>query len=174
MTKLQVQLADIATLVVDAIVNSANPSLLAGSGLSGWIHKKAGKRLEQACLQVGGCEKGRAVLTHGYDLPARFVIHAVGPHYLLDSPNHELLLRSCYHGIFRLVMHHGLRSVAIPPISTGIYQYPKQEAAAIALDVIQEYLNKPSTIERIIISCIDDEMANIYQKEAEVRSIKLC
>jgi len=165
MTKITILKTDITTLNVDAIINSANPSLLAGSGLCGLIHKMAGRELEQECKSLGDCAKGQAKITNGYNLNAKYVIHAVGPHYILDSATAAELLESCYYCILQLANEYDLKSIAIPSISTNIYQYPIIEASHIAFKTIQKILkNQDSSLEEIILAVKSDETKEIYEK----------
>ena len=151
--------ADITTLNVDAIVNAANSSLLGGGGVDGAIHRAAGPELLEACRKIGGCPTGEARITPGFRLPARFVIHTVGPIWR-DGHNREPeLLESCYVKSFWLAQDHDVRTIAFPSISTGVYGYPKKAACAIALRIMAEY--EPS-FERIIACCYSAEDARLY------------
>jgi O-acetyl-ADP-ribose deacetylase (regulator of RNase III) len=151
--------ADITTQSADAIVNSAHRSLLAGSGLSGLIHRAAGPELELACKEIGGCPTGTAVLTPGFKLAAKHVIHAVGPRWLGGSRGEAELLERCYHSIFDLAVAHGLRTVCSPSISTGIYRFPLDEASLIAARVAKAY---QSSLE-ICFVCYDEVAAAAYR-----------
>jgi len=131
---IKVVLADITTLQTDAIVNAANPSLLAGGGVCGAIHAAASPRLEEECQRLGGCPTGEARITGAYDLPAKYVIHAVSPRYWDGTRNEPELLRRCYRSIFLMAKAHKIASLAIPAMGTGIYRYPIQQATTIAVE----------------------------------------
>ncbi len=159
MTGTTVICADITTQSADAIVNSAHTSLLAGSGLSGLIHRAAGPELELACKEIGGCPTGSAVLTPGFKLAAKHVIHAVGPRWFGGSRGEAELLERCYHSVFDLAVAHGLRTVYTPSISTGIYRFPLEEASLIAVRVAKAY---QSSLE-ICFVCYDEVTVEAYR-----------
>lgn len=138
--RVRVWKGDITTLEVDAIVNAANAQLMPGGGVCGAIHAAAGPELMGECLQLGGCPTGEARLTKGYDLPARYVIHAVGPVWSDGDRDEERLLASCYRHSLQLATEKGLKSVAFPAISTGIYGYPAERAARVAVGTVLDYL----------------------------------
>jgi O-acetyl-ADP-ribose deacetylase (regulator of RNase III) len=151
---------DVTRQAADAIINSANPSLLAGGGVCGAIHRAAGPELEAACKAIGRCEIGAAVATPAFGLPAKFVIHAVGPRWLDGTRGEPELLERCYESIFTLASENDLRSLAIPSISTGVYRYPLDAAAEIAIRVALRY-NRPESVIQFI--CFEDETFAEYQ-----------
>ena len=156
---LEVMTADITTLAVDAIVNAANETLLGGSGVDGAIHRAAGPELLAECRTLGGCAVGEAKLTRGYRLPARFVIHTVGPVWCGGDDGEAADLASAYANSLRLAEAHGLASIAFPAISTGVFGYPKAAAARIAVETVRATLKDCPHIKRVIFCCFsaDDE-----------------
>jgi O-acetyl-ADP-ribose deacetylase len=154
---------DITTLDVGAVVNAANPSLLGGGGVDGAIHRAAGPGLLAECRALGGCPTGQARLTGGHDLPARHVIHTVGPVYTDGSRGEADLLRSCYRESLRLAVDAGVRTIAFPCISTGVYGYPRAEACEVAVSTVSEWLAEHPLPDAVTFCCFDSESADLYR-----------
>ncbi|MBN1198072.1 MAG: O-acetyl-ADP-ribose deacetylase [Bacteroidales bacterium] len=155
---------DITKIKADVIVNAANRSLLGGGGVDGAIHRAAGRKLLETCKQLNGCETGQAKITPGFDLPALFVIHTVGPVWN-DGKNREPeLLAACYRNSLELARDNDCRTIAFPTISTGVYGYPKQEAALIAVTEVKKHLLHNNLPERVIFVCFDEENFSIYER----------
>jgi O-acetyl-ADP-ribose deacetylase len=155
---------DITRLEVDAIVNAANRTLLGGGGVDGAIHRAAGPQLSDECRSLNGCETGQAKITGGYQLPAKFVVHAVGPVWRGGNNNESLLLESAYQHSLSIASEYDCKTVAFPNISTGIYGFPKKEAAHIAFRTVKQFLKKNSLPKEVFFCCFDDENFSIYQQ----------
>ncbi len=163
-TTLSLIQGDITKLAVDAIVNAANSSLLGGGGVDGAIHRAAGPELLAECRLLHGCKTGDAKLTKGYRLPARYVIHTVGPVWQGGTQGEPELLASCYRRSLALATQHGLKTVAFPNISTGVYGYPKADACKVAIDTVTALLQTDTTIEQLTFVCFDDENYRLYEQ----------
>ena len=156
---------DITKMKVDAIVNAANRTLLGGGGVDGAIHKAAGKGLLKECMTLGGCKTGQAKLTKGYNLPAKYVIHTVGPVWHGGNNGEAELLAGCYRNSLQLAMEHGIRSVAFPSISTGVYSYPLKQAAEIAVRTVRTFIKEhPEAFEDVMWVLFDDRTKQAYDE----------
>ena len=163
MERIKIFQGDITKLDVDAIVNAANESLLGGGGVDGAIHRAAGKELLAECRTLNGCETGKAKITKGYNLPAKFVIHTVGPVYRGGKHNESSLLYSCYRESLQLATANSIKTIAFPCISTGIFGYPFREACIIALRAVDDYLQNDKGISKVFMVCFSDEDYNRYE-----------
>jgi O-acetyl-ADP-ribose deacetylase len=161
---LNARVVDITSLATDAIVNAANESLAPGGGVCGAIHRAAGPELAKACAQLGGCPTGGARITAGYRLPARFVIHAVGPVWRGGGAREPELLAAAYRSVMDLAGKHGLRSIAFPAISTGIYGYPLEPATAIAVSTVRSAVAAGSSVEEVVFACFSPEVLRAYRE----------
>jgi O-acetyl-ADP-ribose deacetylase len=162
--KIEIIQGDITRLAVDAIVNAANSTLLGGGGVDGAIHRAAGAELLAECSALGGCPTGEAKITAGYRLPARHVIHTVGPVWHGGGKGEPELLRCCYRSCFRIAREHKLRSIAFPAISAGVYGYPMEQACRIALEETKSALAENPQLERVIFAVFSGEAQRIYQE----------
>ena len=163
-SRIQILLGDITTLAVDAIVNAANTSLLGGGGVDGAIHRAAGPELLAECRKLNGCVTGDAKITKGYILPARHVIHTVGPVWHGGVKGEPVLLRSCYRRCFAVAHEHGLRTIAFPAISCGIYGYPLHEACSIAMTEAKEALERYPELEKVVFVVFGDDVLEAYRE----------
>ena len=163
LAKLKVMQGDITKLDVDAIVNAANSSLLGGGGVDGAIHRAAGPELLAECRTLGGCPTGEAKITGGYNLPARYVIHTVGPIYS-GKPQDKTLLTACYQNSLNLATEKGITSLAFPAISCGVYGYPIEDACRVAVDTTGKFLQHNQTIEKVIFMLFSPEDLKVYQE----------
>jgi O-acetyl-ADP-ribose deacetylase (regulator of RNase III) len=164
MVELSARVVDITTLEIDAIVNAANESLAPGGGVCGAIHRAAGPELARACAMIGGCPTGEARLTPGFRLLAKYVIHAVGPMWRGGREGEAELLASAYHSAMRLAAEPGLRSIAFPAISTGIYAYPLDQATSIAISAVRDAAKRSSSIRRVVFACFSLEVERAYRQ----------
>jgi O-acetyl-ADP-ribose deacetylase len=165
--RLDAKQVNIVTLQVDAIVNAANTTLLGGGGVDGAIHRAAGPQLLEECRKLGGCPTGEARITAGYRLPARHVIHTVGPVWRNGFQDEPELLASCYRSSLALAAKHDIRTIAFPAISCGVYGYPPEEAVKIAVRECADALRRHEMLERITFACFDASMLGLYEKELE-------
>jgi O-acetyl-ADP-ribose deacetylase len=163
-SKIAVLQTDITTLAVDAIVNAANTSLLGGGGVDGAIHRAAGPELVAECRLLGGCKTGQAKITPGFRLPARYVIHTVGPVWNGGAQNEPELLASCYRECFVLAREYALRTLAFPAISCGVYGYPLDQAVAIAVREVRAALSENELIDKVIFACFGADVYEAYQR----------
>ena len=162
--EIKVAKGDITKFSVGAVVNAANPSLLGGGGVDGAIHRAAGPELLEECKMLGGCKTGEAKLTKGYNLPAKYVIHTVGPVNGRESGHEAVLLVNCYENCLKLAKENGIRSIAFPAISTGAYGYPKPDAAQIAIKTVKDFCaQNPDSFNEIVFALFDDQNYQIYQ-----------
>lgn len=167
---------DITEIHVDAIVNAANTSLLGGGGVDGAIHRKGGKAILEECVQIrnkqGGCKTGDAVITTAGNLPSKYVIHTVGPVWNGDKEEKSRLLADCYENSLNLAVENGIRTIAFPNISTGIYHFPKDKAAQIAVKAVKDF-ERITELEKILFVCFDDENYQIYKRILEIENNKV-
>lgn len=162
MDRIKVELINITQLAVDAIVNAANNSLLGGGGVDGAIHRAAGQELLDECRLLGGCPTGKAKITKGYNLPAKYIIHTVGPIWNGGNNHEKELLASCYRESLKLAVQFNIRTIAFPAISTGAYRFPIEKASEIAINEVIEFLYDNSSIEQVVFAVIDLSMFDLY------------
>ena len=165
MEKIELIKGDITQLKVDAIVNAANKTLLGGGGVDGAIHRAAGEELLDECKGLKGCKTGQAKITGGYNLPAKYVIHTVGPIWKGGKYKEWEILRHCYYNSLRLASRHGLQTIAFPNISTGAYRFPKEMAADVAISTVIDYLKQDADIHKVCFVSLDEENHQIYQQK---------
>ena len=162
--KIELQKGDITKLKVDAIVNAANTSLLGGGGVDGAIHRAAGLELLEYNRKLGGCKTGEAKISPGFKLPAKFIIHTVGPVWQGGNNNEDVLLGNCYKNSLLLAVENGIKTIAFPAISTGIYSFPLERATNIAIAEVKKFLNTNDSIEKVIFVCFDEKTYEVYKK----------
>lgn len=162
--KLEILQGDITKISADAIVNAANKTLLGGGGVDGAIHRAAGPELLAECKMLGGCETGEAKITKGYNLPAKFVIHTVGPVWYGGNNNEDDLLANCYKNSLKLAIENNCKSIAFPAISTGVYRFPFERATKIAIKTVKEFLKNYAEIEKVIFVCFSKEDFEKYNE----------
>jgi O-acetyl-ADP-ribose deacetylase (regulator of RNase III) len=167
--RIRLKRGDITTCEVDAIVNAANSTLLGGGGVDGAIHRAAGPGLLAECRVLGGCRTGEAKITGGHKLHAKHIIHTVGPVYREGSERNREDLRSCYLNSLKLAVENGVRSIAFPSISTGVYGYPVDQASGVALEAIEDFLEEDEILETVTIVCFDERTCEAYEKRMKER-----
>jgi len=164
MAVIEVLQGDITKLEVDAIVNAANKSLLGGGGVDGAIHRAAGRSLLEECKTLNGCETGQSKITKGYNLPAKYVIHTVGPVWSGGNKQERELLKSCYYTALELARENNIKTIAFPSVSCGVYRFPIEEACQIAISTVKEYLNNYDGFEKVIFINPSEDIVEIYKK----------
>jgi O-acetyl-ADP-ribose deacetylase len=166
-TKIELQKGDITKLKVDSIVNAANTSLLGGGGVDGAIHRAAGPELLEFNQKLGGCKTGEAKISPGFNLPVKFIIHTVGPVWSDGKNNEDKLLANCYKNSLKLAVENGIKTIAFPAISTGLYRFPLERATEIAFTEVKKFLKKNESIEKVIFVCFDKETYEVYKNILE-------
>jgi len=164
-SKIELHKGDITKLKVDAIVNAANTSLLGGGGVDGAIHRAAGPELLEYNKKLSGCLTGEAKISPGFNLPAKYIIHTVGPVWNGGNKNEDELLANCYKNSLKLAVENNIKTIAFPAISTGVYRFPVERASMIAVENVREFLEKDKTIEKVIFVCFDDRTYEEYSKQ---------
>lgn len=164
MERIKIVLGDITKIEADAIVNAANRTLLGGGGVDGAIHRAAGPELLEECRRLNGCETGQAKITKGYKLPAKYIIHTVGPIWHGGDHNEDSLLADCYRNSLKLAVENGIRTIAFPSISTGAYRFPVRRAAKIAMSEIVRFLENDTNIDKVFMVCFDKETMKAYEE----------
>ncbi|MEL7567749.1 MAG: O-acetyl-ADP-ribose deacetylase [Dehalobacterium sp.] len=167
MERFEVIKGDITKQNVDAIVNAANKSLLGGGGVDGAIHEAAGPELLAECRKLNGCNTGEAKITKGYKLPAKWVIHTVGPIWHGGNDGEDMLLAACYRNSLELAVKNGIKTIAFPSISTGVYRFPVDRAAAIAVREIKRFLKTDDSIEKVVMVCFNENVYGVYKALAD-------
>ena len=163
-TRIEIHKGDITKLKVDAIVNAANTSLLGGGGVDGAIHRAAGPELLDFNRKLGGCPIGEAKISPGFNLPVKFIIHTVGPVWNGRNNNEDKLLANCYKNSLKLAAENGIKTIAFPAISTGVYHFPLERATKIAVSEVEKFLEKNESIEKVIFVCFDEETYSTYKR----------
>ena len=162
-SEIEIYKGDITKLEVDAIVNAANTSLLGGGGVDGAIHRAAGKELLEECKTLNGCKTGEAKITKGYNLPAKYIIHTVGPVWKGGNNNEDNLLANCYKNSLQLAVENGIKAIAFPAISTGVYNFPLERAVKIAILQGRKFLKENDKIENVVFACFDENTYRCYK-----------
>ncbi len=161
--RIELYKGDITKLAVDAIVNAANNSLLGGGGVDGAIHRTAGPELLEYNRKLGGCETGKAKITPGFRLPAKYIIHTVGPVWRGGNNDEDKLLTNCYENSLKLAVENNIKTIAFPAISTGVYGFPLERATRIAVETVKKFLKNDSSIEKVIFVCFDEKTYEVYK-----------